>query len=198
LKTIFFYTQTDKDLFTKNQNKWIEKGVKLKKIWQLKISCMPNIKDFIRKLTFNFFRTINRKCELCDNKFDSLHLFTECKIVEKWEIDLYGDYKRNERIKSSFYQIVNSKVGKFTHSFILNWSIWITRNFIIHNSQVGIHRTEMINNAHHILERNIKITELNQIRYLILKGQKIKEDYFLDFLFFELNISKEIVRKDLR
>ena len=103
-----------------------------------------------------------------------------------------------ERIKSSFYQIVNSKVEKFTHSFILNWSIWITRNFIIHNSQVGINRLELINNAHHILERNIKITELNQIRYLILKGQKIKENHFLDFLFFELNISKEIVRKDLR
>ena len=105
---------------------------------------------------------------------------------------------KDERIKSSFYQIVNSKVGKFTHSFILNWSIWITRNFIIHNSQIGIHRSDLINNAHHMLKRNIKITELNHIRYLILKGQKIKEEYFLDFLFFELNIIKEIVRKELR
>jgi len=125
--------EVQEQILTKKQKEWIEKGIKLDKFFKIKFSCMPVIKDFFRKILHNYFKTKNRTCELCNKKFDSIHLFTKCDIVKKWEIKIYGSEKRKKRIRYAFYNIKTTKGKKYllTHSVLLNWAIWLTRNYII-------------------------------------------------------------------
>eukprot|EP01091_Cochliopodium_minus_P008753 TRINITY_DN2035_c0_g1_i7.p1 TRINITY_DN2035_c0_g1~~TRINITY_DN2035_c0_g1_i7.p1 ORF type:complete len:1125 (+),score=171.41 TRINITY_DN2035_c0_g1_i7:1327-4701(+) len=174
-------------IFTKNQIKWIEDGIELEKLFRLNFFCLPNIKDFFRKTLHNYFRSKDKKCSLCNEKFDSIHLLQKCKIIKKWEIDAYGEEKRNSRIKHSFFlKNFTSKINGVTHSFLLNWAIWITRNFIVHTNDLE-KKKNILENAHLYLIKNIKMIELNHCKFSVLKRFRFDSKYFDHYMFFKVS-----------
>lgn len=117
-----------------SQECWKENGLyKLEKLFLVQPNTSSKIKDFFNKSMRNYFNVKTGKCELCGGRFDSLHLFEDCKTVKEWElqIDPSGTIRKN-RIDSMF--LISSKSKKnLTHSWLLNWAIWLTRNHIVHS-----------------------------------------------------------------
>lgn len=174
-------------ILTKRQRVWIEKGYKLMDLFKVNFFCLPQIKDFFRKILHNYFRTKDRICPLCSEKFDSIHTFTECKVVESWELTVYGQDKRNIRIHNAFFDICDTKNSNlFAHSILLNYAIWSTRNYICHlNSQDE--KEQALNNASNYLIKNIKIAERNQIKLILNKKFNYQSNYFRNFMFYTLS-----------
>lgn len=196
LKTIFEErrkAENNSIIRTKNQKKWIADGIKIDDLFKINFSCLPNIKDFFRKILHNYFRTKDKKCELCNEKFDSMHLFLNCEVTKKWEIDAYGLENRNVRIYYAFKNIHPKFKNQLLYATLLNWSIWLTRNYIIHLTN-NIEKENALNNAHLYLNKNIKASELNHLKFYIYKKKKYNRDDFISFMYFTIsNHSNEII-----
>ena len=90
------------------------------------------IQDFMHRVARNQFSN-HERCALCQGKMNSIHLINECGTVKNWEREIGCSKQAKIRRK---YQFKKTSKGSILHRnamWIVNWSIWITYNYIKHN-----------------------------------------------------------------
>jgi hypothetical protein len=150
MKNIFKIT-IEKDFkenprWTDKQKDWIYQGYNLKSLFSKNLKTIARIDDFRRKFLMRFWRQKmeNPKCHLCGENWHSDHLFEKCKVVEKWENEVYEENikkkitknNKNQKIKKNkkttknlkretrIESMMDDKSPDHTFSWIYNWCIW--------------------------------------------------------------------------
>ena len=136
------------DIFTKSQLEAIKEH-------QVRIDRFSNTTKVRAEIT-NFHSSVfnnclpmkinNFCCNLCfKEKPSSWHLFLECPIMQKIEIDalklLYSNRKRARRKQNERIRNTISGADKISQSLTWthNWTIWKTYNYFAHNNEIKYH-----------------------------------------------------------
>ena len=160
-------------LWTEKQEKWIKKGVDLKKLLSIKIKTLPKIEDFRRKFLLNFWSKMRfHKCPFCQGseiKFNIKHLLLKCPTIKEWEEYTYGLEKREKRIKAFW----NHKDPNYLSSWIFNWCIW--KNVW----DIKFERLPNLTSEKHQtknFQRHLKENEYVHIKIILEKRKDVKEN----------------------
>ena len=105
--------------WTKEQKKWMEKGIPIKEIFQKRMGTFNKVEDYKTKTTMNYWGKLPRDC-ICGLKFTVFHFLTECTFSKSLQNGLIDN---NNICREHQF---NPKSNLFLQSWIINWCSWKT------------------------------------------------------------------------
>ena len=182
-------------LWTNKQVDWMEKRIDVKGLFSYNLKTTSRISDFRRKFLMSYWGKPCNKCHLCGEEYDRMHIFTECKVVEKWENEIYGDASGKKQIVTTpinrelrMKAMMNPKSIFHTFSWIYNWCIW--KNFWQIKFK-DFDKSDQLDCQTQNLRKLLRFNEYLHLRYSLetVNENKLKklENQTKLFLFFSLD-----------